>query len=343
MRRMFFVIGMVFSVSLLVGCGGGGGGGSSSPYTGLTTPAVIDNTTAVEIALGAYYGGEMMDTSFLPGVLGVRESGSAAPPPFNILALVRTLEDVTDSLGGQSQASAMTGPARPLTVWSDSGRIPEGAVDNYMGYSLSWNDQTGAFSGEFSFHNYGDGEGGFLNGSISATGTTSIYYNPDPQPGDFLEITFRFSSVTSTDGINTVTISGSMTLANNVPAGTGSATMNLYVSDGATGETSRINYKVTTTGETDGIGAYTDVTISAESSICLHNHGCVDVATEVPFRTYDAYSIPSSGVLVVTGEGGRRARLVVIDGIPESPGYFVEADLDANGSYEWVSPDFPWV
>jgi hypothetical protein len=345
MRRTSSLVGGLLAIFLLVGCGGGGGS-SESPYTGVTTPAVIDNTNAVEIVLGAYYGGEMMDTSFLPVVLGVKGSGSAAPPPLNVVALVRTLKDVTDSIVGQSQATKMVGQARPLTVWSDSGRIPEGAIDNYVEYSLSWNDQTGAISLVFSFHNYGDGEGGVLNGSINVTGTTSIDYNPDPQPGEpellpgeFLEITIGFSSFISTDGITTVKISGSMTLENDV-TGNGSAILNLYVTDEATGKTSRIeNYAVNVTVGTDGTGAYTDVTISA-GSICLHDHGCVGVVTNVPFRTYDAYPFPSSGVLVVTGGEGRSARLIVID---ESTGYFVEADLDGNGTYEWVSIDYPWV
>lgn len=340
MKRTVSLVAGVLSIFLLAGCGGGGGGGSSSPYTGLTTPAVIDNTNAVEIAVGAYYGGEMMDTSFLPGVLGVKGSESAIPPPLNVVALVRTLKDLTESIGGKSQASGTMGVARPLTVWSDSGRIPEGAVDNYVEYSLSWNDLTGGFTVVFSFRNFGDGESGFLNGSISATGTTSIYYNPDPLPGDILEITLQFSSVTSTDGINTVVISGSMILVNDVVTGNGSVTMNMYITDQATGKTSWIdNYTITTTEGADGFGVYTDMTIS-DGGVCLQDHGCVEVVTTAPFRMYEAYPYPSSGVLVVTGSEGRSARLVVID---ESTGYYVEADLEPDGIYEWTSIAYPWM
>lgn len=347
MRKTSSLMAGLLSIFLLVGCGGGGGGGSSSsPYTGLTTPAVIDNTNAVEIALGAYYGGEMMDTSFLPGVLTVDGSGSASSPPFRIVALVRTFKDVTDFLGGQPQASGTMGVARPLTEWGESGRIPDGAVDNYVDYTFSWDDQTGVLSGEFSFHNYGDGEGGMLNGSVSVSGTTSISPNPDPQPGEpvsfpgeFLEITIGFSSFIATDGINTVTISGSMTLVNDIHTGNGSATMGLYVTEQATGMMSRIDYEVTTTGGADIIGTYTDVTISPGSGICLHAHGCVSVETVEPFRSYEAYPFPSSGVLVVTGSEGRSAQLTIID---ESTGYYVEADLNGDGTYEWTSITYPW-
>ena len=137
MRKTSSLLAGFLAMVLLAGCGGGGGGGSSSPYTGLTTPAVIDSANAVEIALGAYYGGEMMDTSFLPGMLAVEGSGSSASPPLRIIALVRTLKDVTDFLGGQSQAAGTMGVAQPLEEWRESGRIPEGATDNYMEYSLS--------------------------------------------------------------------------------------------------------------------------------------------------------------------------------------------------------------
>ena len=348
MRRTSSLVGGLLAVILLVGCGGGGGS-SESQYTGVTTPAVIDNTNAVEIVLGAYYGGEMVDTSFLPVVLGVERSGSALPPPLHVVALVRTLKDATESIDGRPQVSRVMGEARPLDVWDISFREPADATDNYVNFSLSWNDQTGRLSGIISFHNYGDGEGGILNGSVTLAGRASIYNNPDPQPGEpvlvpgeILEITIGFSSFSSTDGINTVTISGSMTMVNDALTGNGSVALNLYVGDAATGKMSWIQYDVTVTEAADAIGAYTDVAIS-DGGICLHDYGCVNVETTTPFRTYDAYLSPSSGVLVVTGSEGRSAQLVVIDGIPESSGYFVEADLDADGTYEWTSITYPWI
>lgn len=348
MRKKVPVVGAFLAVFLLAGCGGGGGGGSSeSLYTGVTSPAVIDNTNAVDIASGAYYGGEMVDTSFLPGVLAVDGGGNTNSPPFKIFSLVRTFQGVMDSIGVQPQAVGTMAVARPLTEWQEKFRDPPDATDNYIEFSFSWDDQSGRLSGTISFHNYGDGEGGVLNGTVSVIGTTTITSNPDPQPGEpafipgeLLDITIGFSSFTSSDGINTVTISGSMTLVNDSFTGNGTATMNLYVTEQPSGMMSRIDYEVTTTVGADGTGNYTDLTIADGSGICLHDYGCVDVETTTPFRQYDMYTFPSSGVLVVTGDGGRSARFNVSN---DPAGYFVDADLDADGTYEWFSIDYPWV
>jgi len=54
---LFLSIAVIF-----IACGGGGGGdgggGGSIPYTGVTSQATIDETNAVDLALGAYFGGD---------------------------------------------------------------------------------------------------------------------------------------------------------------------------------------------------------------------------------------------------------------------------------------------
>jgi hypothetical protein len=77
--------------------------------------------------------------------------------------------------------------------------------------------------------------------------------------------------------------------------------------------------------------------------IYLPNFGCVVVTTPTPFRHYAGYSLPSSGVLLVTGSEGGSAKLVVNSDIPESPGYHVEADLDGIPGYEWIGIDRFWL
>jgi hypothetical protein len=47
--------------------------------------------------------------------------------------------------------------------------------------------------------------------------------------------------------------------------------------------------------------------------------------------------------MVVMGAGGHSARLTVIEGVPVSSGYYVEADLDSLPGYEWRSIDHPWI
>ena len=77
--------------------------------------------------------------------------------------------------------------------------------------------------------------------------------------------------------------------------------------------------------------------------IYLPNSGYVDVSTTASFRYSSGYMLPASAVFVVTGSGGRSARLTVIDAVPESSGYYVEADVDGIPGYEWRSIDHPWT
>ncbi|MDH3237107.1 MAG: hypothetical protein OEM47_01045 [Deltaproteobacteria bacterium] len=332
MRRAWAVAFGLLAVLFLSTCGGGGGGGSSLQYTGLTTPAAIDNTNAEEIALAAWFGGEMSDISFLP-TLGTGGAAIGGSYPLRVIPLIQTLRKLTDSIGGQNPATSSE-QAAPKTVYRDNWR--EDGVLGYVDISASWDDQTGRLSGSFSFHGYDDGSGVVLSGGIGFSGTTSIYYNPGPNPGDILDLTISFPSFTSTDGINTVKMAGSMAFQFNVPAGGPIvATLNLVTLDEGTGKTVRIDdYTVIITE--DLLGSYSDVTISGR--IYLHDYGYVDIVTLTPFRVYGTDLYPSSGILTVTGSGGRKARLTALDNTT----YGVEVDADANGTYEW-SITGPWT
>ena len=69
MRSKFFKLMMLAAISfsfILGGCGGGGGSGGDGgggaaaiEYTGLKTPATIDEGNAEQLAMGAYMGGEV--------------------------------------------------------------------------------------------------------------------------------------------------------------------------------------------------------------------------------------------------------------------------------------------
>ena len=118
----------------------------------------------------------------------------------------------------------------------------------------------------------------------------------------------------------------------------GSATIEMYVRDNVSGKCVWIhNYTVIVTEE----AGYSDIDITG--TIYLHDHGYVVVSTPTPFRFYDGYTHPSTGILLVRGSAGKQARLVVVDGIPESSGYFVQADLNGDDVFEWTSLTYPWV
>ncbi|MDH3382630.1 MAG: hypothetical protein OEM42_01070, partial [Deltaproteobacteria bacterium] len=166
MRRAWAVAFGLLAVLFLSTCGGGGGGGSSLQYTGLTTPAAIDNTNAEEIALAAWFGGEMSDISFLP-TLGTGGAAIGGSYPLRVIPLIQTLRKLTDSIGGQNPATSSE-QAAPKTVYRDNWR--EDGVLGYVDISASWDDQTGRLSGSFSFHGYDDGSGVVLSGGIGFSG-----------------------------------------------------------------------------------------------------------------------------------------------------------------------------
>ena len=165
MKRAWAVAFGLLAVLFLSTCGGGGGGGGDTlSYTGLTTPAAIDNTNAEEIALAAWFGGGRSDISFLPGVLGVQAGARNGSHPLDLISLVGTFRKLTDSIGGRSGLALPASQARPQVVYSNGWR--EYGVLGYVDISVSWDDQTGGFSGAFSFNGYGDGTGVVLDGRV---------------------------------------------------------------------------------------------------------------------------------------------------------------------------------
>src|SRR4030043_228506 len=141
---------------------------------------------------------------------------------------------------------------------------------------------------------------------------------------------------------DSVAVTGSVELS--LTGTSASATVEIYLRDNGTGKTVWIHdyTMILSVGPdaspADGIPDYTDAYISGR--IYLHDYGYVDVSTPTVFRFDTGKTFPASGIFLLTGNQGRRARLVVIDG---STGYFVEGDLDANGTYEYVSNIYPWL
>jgi hypothetical protein len=90
MKRETGIVSVLAIMVLLSSCGGGGSS-TSSPYTGLTTAAVITDNNADEIALAAFQGGDLGANAVIP----LAPAGEAAvrPPAASptALALVRTV------------------------------------------------------------------------------------------------------------------------------------------------------------------------------------------------------------------------------------------------------------
>jgi hypothetical protein len=338
-KRAPSAVACLLAVFLLFGCGGGGGGGdSASLYTGITSPAVVTDNNAEDIVLQAYQAGDLSSSAV--SILGVSESGNSAAGTPKVLTLVRLLKESADRLPVLSGTTVPLGsstPARPMTVVTIDNTIYDGQGGS-MTVHLSVNDQTGEFSGTFRFNTmHGDG-GELISGLASVSGSFDM-------TGDsFAHIRFSFNPITMDDGTDIVSIYGRVDLESD--GFSASASMNIFLQDGNTLETVWIsNYTMTLEngpdGDFDGEPDYVDATVTGK--IYLPNFGCVVVTTPTPFRHYAGYMFPSDGVLIVAGSGGGSAKLVVSSGVPESPGYHVEADLDGDSLYEWIGIDRPWL
>ena len=330
-RRWAAGIGLM-TVIFLAACGGGGGGGSSSPYTGLTTPAVIDTTNAEEIALGAYSGGDWSDPTFaVPlGRQDLTDAGKSGPS--KILALMRAVKTIEGRVAGEPSGADAALVATPATVWADSG-TEYGSVSGSFTYSISLNDLTGDFSGSISFSGYDDGDGiTFASGSVSFSGNGVVAFDIYGYPyiDSINTFSIQFSALAAASEGEGFTLTGTIALVEGVP--TSSVTLDLYVKDHSTEKTAWIrNYEITVTVGSDIGGSYAEMTIVGR--IYLHDYGYVDIATGAPFRVYDTDLYPSSGVLIVTGKDDCKARLTVIS--DPTYDYRVELDEDGNDVYEW--------
>jgi len=328
----------VFTVFFLVGCGGGGGGSSASLYTGITSPSMITDNNAEEIALQAYQAGDLSASAV--SVLGVsgNENGSVGSP--NVLTLVRLLKEGADRMPVLSHATVpmnSSPPAHSMMVVTIDNTIDDG-FGGSITFHLSIDDQTGEFDGTFRFDDWhGDG-GGLISGLANVSGSFDMI------GGSFARILFSFNPITIMDGLDSATIYGTVDLESD-GFSSAFATMNIFLQDNNSLETFWISYYTMNLSEgpdadLDGEPDYVDTTVSG--TMYLPNYGYVMASTPTPFRYYAGYSLPSSGVLLITGNGGRSTRLVVNSAVPQSPGYYVEANLDGIPGYEWKYDDRPW-
>ena len=337
-KRATSAVLFVFAVFFLVGCGGGGGGSSASLYTGITSPAMVTDTNAEEIALQAYQAGDLSASAV--SVLGVSGNGHAAVGSPNVLTLVRLLKEGADSMpivSGTTVPLNSSTPALPMTVVTIDNTVDDGQGGT-MTLHLSIDDQTGEFDGTFRFDDWhGDG-GGLISGLANVSGSFDMI------GGSFARILFSFNPITIMDGLDSATIYGTVDLESD-GFSSAFATMNIFLQDNNSLETFWISYYTMNLAEGpdadfDGEPDYVDATVSG--TIYLPNYGYVMASTPTLFRYYAGYSLPSSGVLLITGNGGRSTRLVENSAVPQSPGYYVEANLDGIPGYEWKYDDRPW-
>lgn len=304
----------VFSLLLLAGlsaCGGGGGGSSSSPYTGLSTPAVVTAANADNIARQAFQGGDLgASTTLAPARSG--DTRPVAEQPI-VLTLVRLLSGAANA--AFSSPVAVRAPQPRSTVTDTLFDGLGGRAD----YTLNVNDQTGAFTGTFVFTNFNGDGGGVINGPVAVSGIASQVS---------MQILFDFQSVHVVDPVSGEDVTAFGTASMAIDPGTGNVaggvTLNIVFVDNVTHKTLWLS-NVTLTANI-GTG-FSDVTLSGR--IYLHDYGYLDMTTLVPFHYPTGNSYPSAGQFVVTGKDNHKVRLTVVD-----PTQYL-LDVDTNGDDLW--------
>jgi hypothetical protein len=321
MKKATGLVSMLAIMASLFACGGGGTS-APSPYTGLTTPAVITDNNADEIALAAFQGGDLgASTGGIISLSMSGESAAAAEKPMP-LAVVRLLTDAANA--ALSDRISANGPVSPAVVTIDN-TLSDGQGGTAH-YTLSVNDATGVFSGTFVFTNFhGDG-GGTVTGTVSVTGAIAEFS---------LQILFHFQSVQIADVSGTGTANGTVDLVATTggTSDTGTATLNLFLRDDASLKTLWLSNVVV--ASTAGAG-YSDVALSGR--IYLHDYGYVDVATPVPFHYLDAATFPSSGQMTVTGNQDKGVRLTA----DSQTQYTLDVDSDGDGAYDDLTVTVNW-
>jgi len=309
MKRALSVFSLLL-IAVLAACGGGGGGGSSaSPYTGLTTLAVVTAANADNIARQAFQGGDLgaNATTLAPART---DGGHPATGKPIALTLVQLLSGAANAAFPGQVAVRAPLPRSVYTDW-----FPDGLGIGRVDYTLNVNDQTGMFSGTFLFTNFhGDG-GGVIDGPVAVSGMV--------QGQVISEILFNFQSVHFVDGAEDVTAFGTVDLI--AGTGGGSATLNIVFADNATHKTLWLsNFTI---GVTDLVSA-TELRMSGR--IYLHDYGYVDVQTLSGFIYPTGNTLPTGGRLVVTGMDNVKVQLTVVD--PTQ--YLLDVDTNGDGAWE---------
>jgi len=301
----------------ILGSGGNGGGVSSITYTGLTTPATIDEDNAEDLATGAYIGysigGVAMGT-----VQSDKNIGMAGSLSLGLGEVLRGNLVMNSASGGVAYSASECDSQK---VYGDCG----GSL--YIYFCL---DYSGYLTGYFDHSSYCS-EGVTTSGRVDWSGSIDLI------SGSFIQESLIFKDITvSWDDYSCIrggTISYDYTVS---PT---RRTMDMLHCDGSTGKVywAKDNIMADTPladyMDTDVIsGRYYDP-----------DYGYVDLYTEETLRIYYDEDWPSKGILVGEGEAGTaggktKARLTVLS----SEEYQVEADTDGDGSYDWESGEMCW-
>jgi len=302
----------LLSVSLLLlpSCGGGGGGsGVPASYTGLTTQAVITDTNAATIVIGAWTGGvsarDLGDV--VPASLAATDQG---PPGPDLLDQVQNLVNLA-----VRSLPEFTPTVKPLEL------IPATCSSGFADVNITANQTTGAFSGSIVFTDYCD-MGVTLNGTMTVSGLVDINLMIATR------MTMGFNNLSATDGVMSWSfLEGTISYIVAADFGGETDTLNLVVRDDVAQKSYWMqNYVIQIT-----YGLPDTVTITGR--YYDPDYGFCDITTLVTLEV--AFTpLPNAGVLLFTGDGSK-ARLT----FNSDQTNLLEVDANNDDVYETGIPN----
>jgi hypothetical protein len=326
-NKAAIIIVTIWVLALFTGCSGGGSGTPPTlNYSGATTPVTISAENAEALLVGAYEGGLTASTFNIFGAAVAEPLFSTNTP--RMLALAAVFESFLYEMDMQQQPIPYTG-----AIITDSETIT-GSCGGSVYYDVSIDSIFGDFSGTADFRQYCDAS----NPELVLDGITDFSGDYDLLGLEIEDFSFIFRDLAGTTSEGSYTLNGS--LNGSVSATRADITTTSVLKDNITEKTYWLkDFKVT------AVQGFSFVEMTVDGRYYDHDHGYVDVNTEVPFRVYDSYDWPSSGILALTGaegvEGGNTmARLVVLD----ADSYQIEADTDGDGTFDdYNSGPLPWT
>jgi YVTN family beta-propeller protein len=238
--------------------------------------------------------------------------------------VARALEDSLRQIDFTSESDSVA--IRAVVTETDT---VNGECGGSASYTISVDDQTGQFSGNFTYSSYCSLDV-VISGSVSFSGQVNI------NTGDIESFSFSFSNLTVTSDGDSLTLDGDVSFE--ITGSQATITIDMLVKDNTTAKVYWLSdWTMTFTEEADHVvfqmsGHYYDP-----------DHGYVIISTPVPFVVYYGEDGPREGQLVITGNtgiagGSTMARLTAL-----SPTTFqVEADTDGDGVYDWNSGPINW-
>ena len=315
---LFSIIGVTVAVTF-IGCSGGGGGGNSDgaagglTYSGVTTPAQVDETNAEEIAGGAFATGLIGD-----GMVGLGVDLQIESYRIRNFRSVNLPVILSDSLNLVDFTSASTGGVQAAT--QSQSDIIEGGCGGTMSYSVTVDDEQGTFNGSFTFSDY-------CNDSTIINGAARFNGRMDVASGSFIEATFSFDRLSGGELLLDGEIQIDFAATPNV------ITFNAYGQDPNSGAIFWIkNYSITI----DEFAGF--VEIEMVGTFYHPDFGYVTLSTPEALVLHDGDEWPESGTLIVTGANSSKAKLTANDHLTCT----VEVDGDGDGAYEWESVIMSW-